>query len=75
MVSGWVKIKHNRKYFSKSDYAMVTGLNKIDNKLYWFDNNGNLQKNRFYTVGNSKYYLGKDGVCSTGIVKIGVNLY
>ena len=75
MVSGWVKIKHNRKYFSKSDYAMVTGLNKIDNKLYWFDNNGNRQKNRFYTVGNSKYYLGKDGVCSTGIVKIGVNLY
>lgn len=54
---------------------MVTGLNKIDNKLYWFDNNGNLQKNRFYTVGNSKYYLGKDGVCSTGLVKIGVNLY
>ena len=75
MVSGWVKIKHNRKYFSKSDYAMVTGLNKIDNKLYWFDNNGNLQKNRFYTVGNSKYYLGKNGVCSTGLVKIGVNLY
>lgn len=54
---GWTEVD-GRRYFINNDYIMVTGENVINDKQYFFHDNGNLATFEF--IGE-KYY-GKDGI-------------
>ncbi|MDE5778660.1 MAG: L,D-transpeptidase family protein [Lachnospiraceae bacterium] len=59
------------------DGQKVKGIQKIDNKLYYFNSKGNLyKKSGLRTISQKKYYFNKDGSLQTGVVKVkGKNYY
>lgn len=65
---------------SKTSYYVnnkkVKGVYKIDNKLYYFDNNGNLCKKKgMKTINKRTFYFASDYSLKTGIVKVGKKRY
>lgn len=79
--SGWRTENGKTYYYSQSTNKKVTGIQSIDNKLYYFDENGVMQKNMTFGVDVSKYQtnidwakLKKSGV-SFAIVRIGYRGY
>ena len=57
---GWVTA-NKAKYYMGSDYAMVTGLQKIGNYYYYFANNGKLQKGWVKTSAGYYFANTKNG--------------
>ena len=58
--SGWRTEGGKTYYYSQSTNKKVTGIQSIDNKLYYFDANGVLQNNVTFGVDVSKYQTNVD---------------
>lgn len=59
---GWLNWKGNRYYLSKKTGRMYTGLHKIAKKIYYFDTNGAMVKDKWVQSKERWYYIGADGV-------------
>lgn len=70
--NGWNKKK--TCYYINGE--KVKGIQKIDNKLYYFDTKGNLYK-KFgkQKIKGKTYYFNKDYSLKTGVVKVGKKYY
>lgn len=66
---GFKEIDGNTFYFTKE--GISKGITEIDDKKYYFDEEGHLIKSSFY----DKYYLDEDGVIVTGQREIGGRTY
>ena len=75
VTKGWATIGTSRYYFSDSgDY--VTGQQKIEEKVYLFDDKGALKTNFWLkTAKGKKCYFGGDGARVTGLYKINNRYY
>ncbi len=70
--NGW---DAKKQYYYKEDIA-VTGFNKIDGKLYYFNRNGKLYtKKGLRKIEGSYYYIDKDSSLKTGVVKVKGSYY
>lgn len=67
--SNFIESKANTYYLGE-DGVKVTGWQKIKDKLYYFDKDGAMLKNKWKKHGDDKYYLGKNGAAATGWKKI-----
>lgn len=57
------KIKYNDKtYFFDKGY-LRSGLQRIDGKLYYYNENGSISKDTIVKSGSDYYYADKNGVC------------
>lgn len=74
LLSGWVKVGKYRKHFNKTNYTMDTGVVKIDNKYYHFDEEG-VPESGICTIQGAKYYCDRNGERKTGFITIGSNQY
>lgn len=81
MYSGWRTTGGKTYYYSSTTHEPVTGIQSIDDKLYYFDADGVLQKGKTFGVDVSKYQknidweqIKKAGV-SFVIVRIGYRGY
>ena len=79
--SGWRTTGGKTYYYSSTTHEPVTGIQRIDDKLYYFDADGVLQKGKTFGVDVSKYQknidweqIKKAGV-SFVIVRIGYRGY
>ena len=64
---------NNVTYYYKTDGTKATGLITAGVKLYCFDENGAMYKDRLLTVSGNKYYANPDGTMFTGWKKINNN--
>lgn len=74
LVSGWIEVGKHRKHFNKSTYCLDTGVVKIDNRYYHFDENG-LPTSGICVIKGEKYYCDKNGERKTGFITVGNNQY
>lgn len=65
VTNDFVESKANLYYFGE-DGVKVTGWQQINNKTYYFDKNGIMQKNTWKKQGEDRYYLGKKGAALVG---------
>ncbi|MGN1168335.1 MAG: polysaccharide deacetylase family protein [Lachnospiraceae bacterium] len=65
----FVESKEKMYYFGE-DGVKVTGWHLINNKTYYFNKKGVMQKSGWKKNGEDKYYLGEDGAALTGWQKI-----
>ncbi len=72
--SAFVESKAKMYYFGE-DGVKVTGWQTVDNKTYYFDKNGVMQKSKWKKRGDDKYYLSKKGAALTGWQKIKKSTY
>lgn len=63
--SDFVESKAKMYYFDENG-DKVTGWHLINNKTYYFNKKGVMQKGGWKKRGEDKYYLGKDGAALTG---------
>jgi|GEM_PF-1422803 len=56
----WITVK-KKEYYVDNDGYRVTGLYKINKKLYYFNGSGVLQKNKWITNNSKNYYIGTYG--------------
>ncbi len=70
--NGWTKDK--TCYYVNNE--KVTGVYKIDGKLYYFKKNGAIYRNKgLRKIDNKYYYVNKDNSLRTGVVKVGKQYY
>lgn len=69
LYTGFKEVDSNIYYFTKDGF--LKGINDIENKKYYFDDDGHLLKNGFY----DKYYLDENGVVTIGQKEIGGRIY
>lgn len=70
--NGWSKNKNSYYVNNKK----VTGVKKINGKLYYFKQNGNLYKKKgLCKINKQYYYISKDNSLKTGVVKVGKVYY
>lgn len=62
-------------YYSPTDHAAVTGLQKIDNDYYFFSENGNAMSGRQLVNNTVVYFDPTNFKLYTGYVKIGEKVY
>lgn len=65
VTSAFVESKANMYYFDEEGIK-VTGWKKINDKLYYFNKDGIMQKSCWKKHKDDKYYLGKKGAAVTG---------
>lgn len=65
VTNDFVESKANLYYFGE-DGVKVTGWQQINNKTYYFDKNGIMQKSTWKKQGKARYYLGKKGAALVG---------
>ena len=73
-LTGWYKFG-SIYYYGDSDGAVATGLQSIDDKTYYFSEDGIRQEVCWQTVNGKKYFLGADGAALTGWYKFGSTYY
>lgn len=64
-----------KMYYFGEDGVKVTGWQRINDKSYYFDKEGIMQKSTWKKKGDDKYYLGKNGAALTGWHKIKKTTY
>lgn len=62
-------------YYLGEDGVKVTGWQTIKNRLYYFDKDGVMLKQKWKKQGDDKYYLGENGAAVTGWQEIKKNTY
>lgn len=65
VTNDFVESKANLYYFGE-DGVKVTGWQQINNKTYYFNKKGIMQKNTWKKQGEDRYYLGKKGAALVG---------
>lgn len=65
VTNDFVESKANLYYFGE-DGVKVTGWQQINNKTYYFNKKGIMQKNTWKKQGEDRYYLGKNGAALVG---------
>lgn len=66
--AAWIEEEDGKKY-EKEDGKAATGFLEIDEKRYYFDEEGYLQTGKFYVKEEEAYYYAnKKGVIQTGII-------
>ena len=74
--TGWQTINKKTYYFNtESPYNAYTGVNRVDDKLYYFDPTTRVKTVGWAGSGTSYYHSGEDGVLDTGLVTIGSTKY
>lgn len=73
---GWYTLKDGvkQRYYDKNGNFLV-GKRMVKGKIYYFNKNGILQKNKWITINGKKYYFGADGVKYVGVKKINGKYY
>ncbi len=71
--NGWVEENGQLKYYENGEY--LTGLQNIDDCVYYFSEEGYMQTKCWQTVDSKTYYFGKNGKAKTGLVKINGSRY
>lgn len=66
---GWITTDAGSMYLLNNGEA-AHGWRTIDDKLYYFDENGMMQRGKWITVEERRYYLNQDGSAATGWVKL-----
>lgn len=61
MKTGWLKNKGNTYYLDLDTGYRVTGLQKINNKFYYFSNAGIMAQNKTVKIDGTSYKFGKNG--------------
>ena len=56
-------------YYETSEGELLTGMQKVEGKYYFFSNKGKLCKSTFEEVGGNTYYFNADGELTTGWLK------
>lgn len=74
LVSGWVTNGRYNRHFNTHNYTLDTGLVKIDEKYYYFDENGR-PKTGVFELSGAKYYFDESGERKHGLITIGSNQY
>lgn len=75
--SGWLHLGNYWYYLNpaRGNIMCCNEVYRINEKLYWFDENGHMLSNKWYelkfTDDSSWYYFGSDGAIVTGWKKIG----
>lgn len=68
-LNGWLEL--NGEFYYKEDNQILTGLQEIDHRLYYFDHKGRMQRNCWGEEGEKRYFFGEDGeVCRGEAVQI-----
>lgn len=62
---GWHGEGKDRYYILESTRQEATGLTTVDNDVYYFDKEGNMQFG-WQTIANNTYYFEADGTAATG---------
>lgn len=57
----WLTIK-KKKYYVDEDGYRVTGFYDIKQQTYYFNNKGEMQKNKWFTLDEGIYYVNTDGL-------------
>ncbi len=65
VTNDFVESKAKLYYFGE-DGVKVTGWQQINNKTYYFNKKGIMQKNTWKKQGEDRYYLGKNGAALVG---------
>lgn len=65
VTNDFVESKANLYYFGENG-VKVTGWQQINNKTYYFNKKGIMQKNTWKKQGEDRYYLGKKGAALVG---------
>ena len=78
LLDGWQDLDHNRYYFYNSN--AFTGVHEIDSSsyysyYYYFDQEGRLQTDYWYTEDGKKYYFDENGLRASGWQVIGGYTY
>ncbi|MCD8347357.1 MAG: hypothetical protein LUD16_05270, partial [Lachnospiraceae bacterium] len=75
VLNGWVTDAAGKVHYYV-DGEMVTGLQVIDSKMYYFTlEKGNMLQSSWKKFAEGKRYFCKDGTCATGLKKVGDNTY
>ena len=56
----------NDKYYGSDGRQAVSQSEKINNKFYYFDENGSIIRNQFKKINGGTYYFGDDGAALIG---------
>jgi glucan-binding YG repeat protein len=62
--TGWKTYNGNTYYCTRQTGAIAKGLGSISGKLYYFDKNGILQKNKVVTLDGVSYSIDANGICT-----------
>ncbi|MBR2827767.1 MAG: Ig-like domain-containing protein, partial [Bacilli bacterium] len=73
--SGWYEKDGKKYYEDKTTGEIAVGVKTIDNKKYYFNNSGVLQKNGFIYKGDKTYYAESTGELKIGLTTINNNTY
>ena len=73
--SGWDVTDNGGRCYLDEDGDPLTGWQKLDSKIYYFDPVTSAMQIRWLEVDGNTYYLGDDGVRQTGWLKNGGNRY
>ena len=57
----------NDKYYGSDGRQAVSQSEKINNKFYYFDENGSIIRNQFKKINSGTYYFGDDGAALIGL--------
>ena len=57
----------NDKYYGSDGRQAVSQSEKINNKFYYFDENGSIIRNQFKKINGGTYYFGDDGAALIGL--------
>lgn len=60
--------KYGAIHYEYADGSLATGIQKIGEDYYLFNNRGTLQSNVFYEENDKTYFFGKDGKMVTGFM-------
>ena len=71
---GWHGQGKDRYYIQASNRKEATGLTEVNDKLYYFDKDGDMQFG-WQTVSNNTYYFTSDGTAATGKTAVSGTVY
>lgn len=73
--SGWLSFGDTVYYCIPKDGSLARGKYKVDDKWYYFDDNGIRKKGCWITDGNKKYYAMGDASLRVGWLSFGKTVY
>ena len=73
-LQGFQEINGKTYFFSYVNSALKSGLQVLDGKTFYLNENGEVQYG-WWTIGNFTYYFGSDGYAYQGFKKIGEKTY